>query len=91
SSASATTGFAPFELNYGYMPRMVREIAPSAAMPGVRDFAERALDNLRMAHDAIIASRVSQTYYANQLRRNELPAYNEHFAVGRLAYLSTEN
>ena len=91
SSVSATTGFSPFELNYGYTPRMVQELTRDPAMPGVRDFAERALDNLRMAHDAIIASRVAQTHYANQHRRDELATYEDHFAVGKLVYLSTEN
>ena len=91
SSASATTGFAPFELNYGYMPRMIQTFAPVAVMPGVRDFAERAVDNLCMAHDSIIASRVVQTHYANQRRRDELPTYEASFAAGKRVYLSTEN
>lgn len=91
SSLSATTGFSPFELNYGYVPRMVKELTRDPAMPGVKDFAERALDNLRMAHDAIIASRVAQTYYANRNRRDELPKYDEYFAVGKRVFLSTEN
>ena len=26
SSVSGTTGYAPFELNYGYMPSMIKEI-----------------------------------------------------------------
>jgi transposase InsO family protein len=39
SSISASTGFAPFELNYGYMPTFVRGITPQVATPpGVRHF-----------------------------------------------------
>lgn len=91
SSISDTTGFSPFELNYGYTPCMVCKLSRSPAMPGVKDFAECALDNLRMAHNTIIASRVAQTYYANRDRRNKLPSYEEYFAVGKCAFLSTEN
>ena len=91
SSISATTGFSPFELTYGYNPRMVQELAREPAMPGVKDFANQALDNLRMAHDAIIASRIAQAFYANQHRRDEVKTYDDQFTVGKLVYLSTEN
>ena len=92
SSRNASTGFAPFELTYGYLPSMIREVRDEAVMPGVRDFAERALNNMLEAHDALIASRVVQTHYANQRRRSENPDETEpDFAVGKLAYLATAN
>ncbi|TDL25698.1 hypothetical protein BD410DRAFT_689819, partial [Rickenella mellea] len=85
SSINSSSGFAPFELNYGIMPTMFRDI-PHAKFDGVRQFAQRALDNLLMAHDAIIESRVFQTHHANRLRRPD-----ERHAVGQLVYLSTQN
>ncbi len=91
SSVNASTGFAPFELNGGYMPTMLRELAKEPALPGVRDFAERAVANLRAAHDALIASRVSQTHQANKHRRSENAETDPDFKEGGLAYLSTAN
>src|ERR1700676_5050035 len=87
SSVSSSTGFAPFELNCGYMPTIIGGITPfENAKPGVKRFINQAINNLEMAHDAIIQSRVSQTRHANRRRRKENP-----FAVGDKAYLSTEN
>lgn len=91
SSVSSTTGFAPFELNYGYMPVMMRTLEREPALPGVKEFAEQALANVRQAHDAIIASRVSQTHQANKDRRAENGRIDPDFEVGKLAYLSTTN
>ncbi|KZS89828.1 hypothetical protein SISNIDRAFT_389356, partial [Sistotremastrum niveocremeum HHB9708] len=54
--------------------------------PGVLSFAEQAKWNVMAAHDAIIASRVDQSFHANK-RRSEAPLYQ----VGDLAYLSTRN
>ncbi|TDL14197.1 hypothetical protein BD410DRAFT_696429, partial [Rickenella mellea] len=85
SSINSSTGFAPFELNYGIMPCMFRDI-PHTIYDGVRKFAQRALDNLLAAHDAIIESRVFQTHYANQRCRIE-----DHYTEGDLVYLSTRN
>ena len=91
SSRNASSGFAPFELTYGYLPTMIREIRPEVALPGVREFADRIVDSLREAHDAIIASRVEQTHYANTKRRPDDLAGEDEFIVGKKAYLSTEN
>ncbi|KAI0054310.1 hypothetical protein BV25DRAFT_1788728, partial [Artomyces pyxidatus] len=86
SSASSSTGFAPFELNYGYMPRMIQVPQGNTPYKGVRDFAHQALENLERAHDAIIESRVNQTFYANRRRRD-----SDKFEAGDLVYLSTSN
>ena len=86
SSVSATTGFAPFELNYGYLPRTMAGIQTDTPYEGVRVFAERARDNLMIAHDTILSARVNQTHYANQHRQEE-PAIKE----GTLVFLSTQN
>jgi hypothetical protein len=87
-SVSSSTGFAPFELNSGYMPWMVTELpeGTQSAPKGIRAFVENAQKNLMIAHDAIIESRVNQTYHANKRRRPEEP-----FRVGEEVYLSTED
>ena len=86
SSTSASTGFAPFELNYGYMPRTMEGMKTESSYIGVREFAQRARHNLEMAHDAIIESRIRQTFQANKLRQEE-----PEFQPGDMVYLSTQN
>jgi hypothetical protein len=53
---------------------------------GVKSFAEKALTNLAIVHDSIIASQSFQTHYANR-RRSAEDALKE----GDLVYLSTKN
>jgi len=66
SAISSSSGFAPFKLNYGYTPSVNLGIVPEPhAVPGVRHFVERVLQNLADAHNAIIESRVHQTHNAN--------------------------
>ena len=67
SNISSSTGFAPFELNYGYMPSLIGGIMPfEKAKPGIRRFVNQVVKNLEMAHDAILESRVNQTRHANK-------------------------
>jgi len=55
ASIAETTKFAPFELNRGYMPSMLKEICSDGAiLVGIRAFAEAALQNLADAHNSII-------------------------------------
>ncbi|KAJ8469437.1 hypothetical protein ONZ45_g16890 [Pleurotus djamor] len=83
---SGSTGYSPFFLNYGRLPRsLIWNEPPSNEYPGVRIFAERQRLAIIAAHDSILAARVKQTRDANNKRR---PA---PFAVGDLVYLSTEN
>ena len=57
SAISTSSGFAPFELSYGYVPSINPGIIPeSSAVPGVKYFVARALRNLLHAHNAIIES-----------------------------------
>ena len=85
SNISSSTGFAPFELNYGYIPSLINGIKPQeSAHPGVRQFAERAINNMQIVHDAIIESRVVQTYQANRLRRRVDP-----YAIGDRVSVAT--
>ena len=88
SSLSSTSGFAPFELNGGFMPCMVTELPQldSRVPVGVRDFVEDAVRNLAAAHDAIIENRAMQTFHANKRRTRENP-----LKEGDLVYLSTKD
>ena len=86
SSINSSTGFAPFELNYGYMPIMMQTPQNYTQYKGVQEFARQAIANLEHAHDAIIESRVNQTFYTNKRRRR-----GDIFAVNDLVYLSTVN
>ncbi|VDB90260.1 unnamed protein product, partial [Peniophora sp. CBMAI 1063] len=85
SSINRSTGFAPFELTYGYLPRILTGIQPRALdSPGVRSFAQQAIRTLAMAHDAIISARVISTTDANKRRKDE-----PYLRKGMYAYLST--
>ena len=66
ASVSQTTKYAPFELNGGYMPSMIKELRSDKIIPkGIKAFGDQALQNLAEAHDTIIEARVFQTSYAN--------------------------
>lgn len=87
SSINESTGFAPFELDGGYLPSMIREYKDEPRIsPGVREFADKALHNLMDAHDSIIESRVIQKHYANKRCSVE-----PELKINSLVYLSTRN
>jgi hypothetical protein len=87
SSVSDSTKHAPFELNYGYMPSMLKELPMhSVVPPGVTEFTVRALQNLKDAHDSIIESKIFQTHQSNKHCTDE-PLIKQ----GDLVYLSTKN
>src|SRR6202041_3780306 len=87
SDISSSMGFAPFELNYGYLPTFISGITPTEnTKPGVHKFINEAINNLEEAHDTIIESWVRQTLHANKHRRADA-LYN----VGEQVYLSTDN
>ena len=65
NSVNATTGYAPFELNYGYMPRSGLDISMNTTFKGVKQFTQQAL-NLVDMHNAILEHRVMQTHYSNK-------------------------
>jgi hypothetical protein len=64
-SVSTSTGFAPFELMYGYLPQIIQSVGESS-FAGVQDFTDDVWDMVIHAHNAIIASHVNQTHQANQ-------------------------
>jgi hypothetical protein len=83
-----STGFAPFKVNYGYLPTLqgLLDTIPDDVKPSIRAYADKAREHLCQAHDSIIASRVFQTYYANRSRQEEPP-----LQAGDKVWLSTEN
>ncbi len=63
SARSETTGYAPFVLNNGYLPRSMLWSAPTVdEYPGVRAFAQRMKDATLAAHDAILTARVKANH-----------------------------
>ncbi|KXN89041.1 hypothetical protein AN958_06392 [Leucoagaricus sp. SymC.cos] len=62
SSISASTGYAPFELNGAYMPSMLKEVQGDNSPPqGIKKFAEVVLTNIAAVYDVIIEVWVFQT------------------------------
>ena len=84
SARSSTTGFSPFQLNYGRNPSPMIWRGQEE-FPGVRKFAERMKMAVMGAHDSIIAARVTNTVQANRKRAAV------QYQVGDLVYLSTKN
>ncbi|KAF8800026.1 hypothetical protein BYT27DRAFT_6847908 [Phlegmacium glaucopus] len=69
SARSESTGYAPFFLNFGRMPRsMIWNSPPSSEFPAIREFALQKKLALMSAHDSILAARVKQTRDANRKR-----------------------
>jgi len=87
SARSDSTGYSPFFLNTGRLPRSMLFTLPihNDEYPSVRNFAITRRLALMSAHDSILTSRVKQTRDANRKRRVE------PFLVGDLVYVSTKN
>jgi len=86
SARSESTGFAPFFLNSGRMPRsMIWNSAPLTEFPSIRNFALQKKLALMSAHDSILAARVKQTRDAN--RKRQLVPFKEN----ELVYVSSQN
>ena len=86
SSVSATTGFAPFELNQGYMPQIGMPTSFDTTFKGVKQFMLQVKWDLMAAYNAIIANHIQQTFPANK-KHHASGLYN----VGDHVYLSTQN
>jgi hypothetical protein len=85
SAISSSSSFAPFKLNYGYIPTINLGFKPEpSTVPGMKHFVECALQNLVDAHDTIIESRICQTHHANCCHCED-----DSFTVGDLVFMST--
>ena len=84
SARSESTGFAPFFLNFGRLPRsMLWNVTPSNEFPSVRKLALEKKLAIMAAHDSILSARVKQTRDANRKRRTA------PFMAGELVYLAS--
>ena len=86
SSVNATTGYAPFELNYRYMPRSGQHISADATVKGVKQFAQQAVWNLMDEYNAILEHRIEQIHYSNKRCKPDIT-----YQINDLVYLSTKN
>ena len=87
AGVSKMTKYAPFELNGGYMPSMIKELCMDEAISkGIKAFVDQALQNLAEVHDAIIKARAFQTSYANTCQQGE-----PTILQGDLVYLLMKN
>jgi len=67
ASIGNAMGLAPFEINYGYMPTMMKEMRAMERTPqGVKIFAQNALKNMILVHNALIKDRIFQQKYADK-------------------------
>ncbi len=83
---SETTGYSPFFLNSGRVPRsMLWDSANKTEYPAVRVFAQRIKQAEMAVHDSILEARVKQTRDTN---RKRIPV---SFTKGDLVYISTKN
>lgn len=86
SARSESTGFAPFMLNNGRIPRsMVWNSSSKNEYPSVKTFARLRRLAILAAHDSILDARVKQIRAANRKRRFD------PFRDGDLVYVSTKN
>ena len=86
SARSKSTGYAPFFLNNGRIPRaMIWNSADHTEYSNVQEFALKKNLALMLAHDSIIGAQIKQTRNADR-RRQIIP-----FKEGDFVYLSTKN
>ena len=86
SSVNATTGYAPFKLNYGYMPQSGQHISTNTIFKGVGQFAQQAVWNLLDVHNAILEHRIEKMHYSNKCHKPSV-----EYQINDLIYLSTKN
>lgn len=84
STRSESTGFAPFFLNFGWMPQsMVWTSSLSTEFPALRSFTLQKKLAVMAVHDSILSARVKKTRDANRKQRDT------PFKTGELVYLSS--
>ncbi len=85
-ACSETTGYSPFFLNSGHIPRsMIWDSATKTEFPSVHVFAQRLKLAVIAAHDNILQAHIKQTCDANRKCRPS------PFVVDDLVYILTAN
>ena len=69
SAVNSSTGYAPFEANYGWMPRLFQGLDNEPSYKGIRVFIENIKDVLDKTHDKLNTQQVRQAVQANKHRR----------------------
>jgi hypothetical protein len=86
SARSESTGFTPFFLNNGRMPRsIIWNSPPSSEFSDIRSFALQKKLAIMSVHDSILAACVKQIWDAN--RKHMVTPFKEN----DLVYISTKN
>ena len=86
SSINATSCYALFELNYGYMPWLWQHILTDTTFKGVKQFVQKAVWNLLDAHDTILEHGIEQMHYSNKCHKPSV-----EYQINDLVYLSTKD
>jgi hypothetical protein len=86
SAINKSTGYAPFELNYGWMPKLIGGLDFESPRDGVKQFVENIRNVLNRTFDKLVTQRTCQAIKANRHRRE-----GQKFNVGDLILLSMEN
>ncbi len=86
SAHNKTTGHAPFEANYGWLPHMIHGASFESPHEGVKQFVQRITGILDKIFDNIIVQRTRQARQANKHQRD-----GQEFKKDNLVLLSTEN
>ena len=68
SAVSSSTGKVPFEVVYGYLPRILPPAIYDDSTPAAMDFVEARMLHHLEAQDAIIAAKTEQSAYTNRDR-----------------------
>ena len=66
SSVNLLTGHAPFEANYGWLPRLIQGMDYKPSREGVSQIIENIKDVLDKTHDKLVTQRVRQATQANK-------------------------
>jgi hypothetical protein len=82
SAINKSTGYAPFELNYGWMPKLIGGLDFESPREGVKQFVENIRNVLDKTFDKLVTQRTRQAVKANRHCRE-----GQKFNVGDLILL----
>ena len=86
SAINGSTSHAPFKLNYGWLPQMIRGVDFSSSRDGIRHFIKNINDVLDKTFDELLTQRTRQAVEANKHRRE-----GQTFKEGDWVLLSSKN